>query len=134
MDTSTNHTTAARSRLERPVDGRVLAGVAAGIAERTRTAPWAIRLGFIIAAFFGGLGILAYLAGWILIPAEDENESPAERWLTDLGTPGKRAGALLIAIAVLVILSGLAPAAVLVAIGLLVAGVLLVRDGKAAES
>ncbi len=119
--------------MERPADGRVLAGVAAAIAERTGTATWAVRLVFVIATLFGGLGILAYLAGWFLIPAEGEANSIAEGALSELGTPGKRAGALLMVIAVLVILSGFVPGGLLVASALLVAGVLLVRDAKTIE-
>ena len=120
--------TATRPRMERPKSGRVLAGVAAAIAERTNTATWLVRLGFVIATFFGGLGVLAYLAGWFLIPAEDATESPAEAWLTALATPGRRAGALLIAFALLILLSGLAPVGLLVAGVLLITGWLLVKD------
>ncbi|MDH3262304.1 MAG: PspC domain-containing protein [Acidimicrobiia bacterium] len=120
--------------MERPASGRVLAGVAAAIAERTNTATWLVRLGFVIATFFGGLGILAYLAGWFAIRGEGQPESPAEAWLTALATPGPRSGALLIACALLILLSGLAPVGLLVAVTLLVTGVLLVKDGQPVET
>ena len=125
---------ATRMRIERPASGRVLAGVAAAIAERTNTATWLVRLGFVIATFFGGFGILAYLAGWFVIRAEGAPESPAEAWLAAVATPGRRAGALLIAFALLILLSGLAPIGLLVAGTLLVTGLLLVKDGQPVES
>lgn len=131
MDTTTTSST--RRQMRRPIEGRVLAGVAAAVAERTGIAPWAVRLGFVIATLFGGLGLFAYLVGWILIPAGDDPESPAERWLTALGTPGKGTGSLLIGIAVPIILSGLAPSGLLVATALLIVGILLVRDTRSQE-
>jgi phage shock protein PspC (stress-responsive transcriptional regulator) len=117
-------------RMERPSSGRVLAGVATAIAERTNTAAWLVRLGFVIATLFGGFGILAYLAGWFVIPAEGRSESPAEAWLTALATPGRRAGALLIAFGLLILLTGLAPISLLVAGTLLFTGLLLVKDSQ----
>ena len=128
--TQSSNGPATRPRMERPESGRVLAGVAAAFAERTNTATWLVRLGFVVAAFFGGLGILAYLLGWFVLPAEGKDESPMEGWLTALGTPGRRAGALLIAFGMLILLSGLAPVALVVAGVLLVTGLLLVKDER----
>ena len=125
---------ATRTRMERPASGRVLAGVAAAIAEHTNTQTWLVRLGFVIATFFGGFGILAYLTGWFAIRSEGQTESPAEAWLTALATPGRRAGALLIAFALLILLSGLAPVGLLIAVTLLIAGVVLVKDGRPVAS
>ncbi len=28
-----------------------------------------VRLGFVVSAFFGGLGVIAYVLGWVLLPA-----------------------------------------------------------------
>lgn len=120
--------------MERPASGRVLAGVAAAIAERTNTATWLVRLGFVATTLFGGIGLLAYLAGWFVIPAEDQEESAAEAWLTALATPGRRAGALLIAFALMILLTGLAPVGLLVAATLLVTGLLLVKDSQPIEA
>lgn len=120
--------------MERPQSGRILAGVSAAIAKRTNTATWVVRLGFIITTFFGGVGILAYLAGWFLMPAEGRSQSPAEGWLTALGTPGRRAGALLIAFAMVILLTGLAPIGLLIAAILVLTGLLLVNDAPPADS
>ena len=126
--------TATRPRIERPASGRVLAGVASALAQHTNTPTWLVRLGFVIATFIGGLGILAYLIGWFVVPAEGSVESPLEAWLTALGTPGRRAGALLIAFGLLIMLTGLAPIGLLVAGVLLITGLLLVKDGQSFKS
>jgi phage shock protein PspC (stress-responsive transcriptional regulator) len=52
----------------------VLAGVAAGFGRYLDIDPVLARLGFVLLAFVNGLGVLVYLAGWLLMPCED---SPA---------------------------------------------------------
>ncbi len=131
--TQSSNGSATRSRMERPASGRILAGVAAAIAERANTATWLVRLGFVVTTFLGGLGILAYLIGWFTIPAEGSAESPADDWLDAVATPGRRAGALLVAAALLILLSGLAPIGLLVAGTALIIGLLLVKDGQPVE-
>src|SRR3972149_4902118 len=117
--TQSSNGPATRRGMDRPASGRVLSGVAAAIAERTNTATWLVRLGFVIATIFGGLGILASSAGGGAVRAAGATGSPAEAWFAALASPGRRSGALLIAFAVLILLSGLTP------VGLLVAGTLL---------
>ena len=109
-------------RLERPLEGRVLAGVAAGLADHTGISVGMIRLGFLVATLFGGLGIILYAAAWALLPNEGEAEAPVMRWLDALRTPGKRTGAVLIGFAALIIVAGAAPVSV-VAAALLLFGV-----------
>ena len=109
-------------RLERPREGRVLAGVAAGLRNHTGISVGIIRLGFLVAALFGGLGIILYAAAWALLPNEGEDEAPVMRWLNALRTPGKRTGAILIGLAGLIVLAGAAPVSV-VAAALLLFGV-----------
>jgi uncharacterized RDD family membrane protein YckC len=81
-------------------------------------------MAFVIAALFGGFGIVLYAAAWALVPAEGE-DSAAERWLKNLTTPGKRVGAFLIGIAALIVLTGAAPVTILVAVTLLAAAALM---------
>jgi len=133
-NTQSSNGPATRTRMERPGSERVLAGVASAIAERTNTATWLVRLGFVIATLFGGFGILAYLAGWFVIPAEGRSESTAQAWLTALATPGRRAGALLIAFGLLILLNGLAPIGLLVAGTLVITGLLLAKDSQPVEA
>ena len=126
----TTHTTQEPTirRLQRPDEGRVLGGVAAALANHTKASVGLIRLGFLLTALFGGFGVVLYAAAWALIPGEGQNQSAAERWLANLSTPGKRAGAFFIGLAALVILAGAAPATVLAAATLLAAAALLSSD------
>ena len=41
--------------------------MAAGIAEYYGFEPLLVRLAFVVASFFGGIGIVAYLVGWIVL-------------------------------------------------------------------
>jgi phage shock protein C len=66
-------------RLERTLKGRWLAGVCAGIAEYFEIDPVLIRVLFVVTAFMGGLGIVAYLAGWVLMPEQGESASIVEK-------------------------------------------------------
>jgi signal transduction histidine kinase/phage shock protein PspC (stress-responsive transcriptional regulator) len=62
--------TAAPNRLYRSVDGRVLAGVAHGLARHLRLRPVAVRAMFAGLSVFGGFGIMLYVAYWAVVPME----------------------------------------------------------------
>jgi phage shock protein PspC (stress-responsive transcriptional regulator) len=66
------------TRPTRPRRGRKIAGVAAGIAARYRIDPTLVRVGFLVAAVYGGTGLLLYLAGWLMLPEQDDETSPLE--------------------------------------------------------
>ena len=66
------------TRPRRPRRGRKIAGVAAGVANRYRIDPVLVRVGFVVAAIYGGAGILFYLLGWLFLPEEDDEAAPAE--------------------------------------------------------
>jgi phage shock protein PspC (stress-responsive transcriptional regulator) len=66
-------------RLTRSRDDRVLGGVAAGIARYFAVDPIVIRIFFVVAAVFAGVGVLAYVAGWLLLPEEDAPRGPVKR-------------------------------------------------------
>lgn len=106
----------------------ILGGVANGLAGYYGMETWLFRLGFVILSFFGGLGVLAYLAGWILIPAEGSHESIGEHWLDEV-RQGTGLGRFLIALAVIVLLISLdvSGTGFAWAVALLVLGVLLYR-------
>ena len=55
--------------VERVERDRVVAGVAAGIAEALAVDATLVRLTFAFLAFASGAGILAYLGAWALLPA-----------------------------------------------------------------
>jgi len=55
-------------KIYRNTEGKMLGGVASGFADYFEIDPTIIRLIFILTAFLGGGGILAYLICWIIIP------------------------------------------------------------------
>jgi phage shock protein PspC (stress-responsive transcriptional regulator) len=67
-----------RPRLTRSTSDSVIAGVAGGLGRHLNVDPLAIRIGFVILVFAGGLGILAYLACLLFIPSDDP--SAQQRW------------------------------------------------------
>ncbi|MEV6602348.1 PspC domain-containing protein [Actinoplanes sp. NPDC051346] len=73
--------TFSREKLIRPARGRYIAGVCGGIARATNTDPVLWRVLLAVLGFFGGVGVLAYLIGWLLIPAEGDTASPVESLL-----------------------------------------------------
>jgi phage shock protein PspC (stress-responsive transcriptional regulator) len=56
-------------------DRRMIAGVARGIGARYDVDPVVVRVGFIVTAFLGSLGIAAYLLAWVLLP-DDRGHTP----------------------------------------------------------
>lgn len=56
------------SKLYRSTTSRVFGGVAGGIAEYFSMDPVIIRIIFVLAAIFGGGGVLIYLVLWIAVP------------------------------------------------------------------
>lgn len=67
--------------LRRRVHGRYVAGVAGGLGAYLRLDPSLLRIGFVVLVFFGGLGAALYALAWVVIPAEDQADSLAERGL-----------------------------------------------------
>jgi phage shock protein PspC (stress-responsive transcriptional regulator) len=66
-------------RFTRRPDRRWIAGVAGGIADGAAVPVWVVRLAFVLATPFGGLGPVAYAFCWWLIPRSDLPESAAQR-------------------------------------------------------
>jgi len=57
-------------RLYRRGEGKLVAGVAAGLAEHLRLEPLYVRLGFALLASLGGMGALLYLGFWAVVPQQ----------------------------------------------------------------
>ena len=68
-------------RLHRGGRGRMLAGVAVGLADYFDVDPTLVRVGFVALTLMGGLAVPIYLAGWLLIPEEGAETSVAEELL-----------------------------------------------------
>jgi phage shock protein PspC (stress-responsive transcriptional regulator) len=62
----------------RPVENRMLGGVAGALARFFDADVATIRIVFIVLAVVGGAGLPLYLAGWLLIPDETSDVSLAE--------------------------------------------------------
>lgn len=113
----------------RPREDRVVAGVALAVANRLGMAPGAVRLVWFILGFFGGLGVLLYVAGWLLIPEEGDPTSIAEDTIGRLSDSTAWVGVGLIVVAgvMLVTLGGWVRADLAWAVALLAVGILLYR-------
>ena len=113
------------TRLHRPREGRWIAGVAAGLALHLGVAAGIIRVAFALLCFVGGLGVLLYVAGWLLIPGEGENESIVQGWV-GAGQARRWVGVILVGVAIIILAAetslirgDLAFAVVLVGIGVM---------------
>jgi phage shock protein C len=70
----------------RPIQDRMLAGVAAGIARYLGVDATIIRIAFAVLVVTGGIGVPLYLAGWLLIPEEGCEQSIASELIQSLQT------------------------------------------------
>jgi phage shock protein PspC (stress-responsive transcriptional regulator) len=69
-------------QLRRSGDERMLAGVAGGIARYLNADVTLVRVIIIAAlALFTGAGAALYIAAWLLIPADGDDEPVAAAWL-----------------------------------------------------
>ena len=66
------------TRPRRPRQGRIVAGVAAGIGRRYGIDPIIVRIALVVSAIYGGSGVLFYLLGWLFFAAEGDEVSAFE--------------------------------------------------------
>ncbi len=64
------HLTDSRPKLVRPREGRWIAGVCAGIADRFGLSRGLVRLLFVLSVVLPGTQVLVYILLWILIPSD----------------------------------------------------------------
>ena len=119
--------------LYRPREGRVFRGVCAAIGRATGTDPVLWRVLVVVFLFFGGAGLVLYLAGWLFLPDEGEPPTELQRLFRGQGasTGGAIGLAVLVVIAALVVFDdgrGLLPLIVVAALAYLV-----LRDRQSAE-
>jgi phage shock protein PspC (stress-responsive transcriptional regulator) len=89
MSTTTADTTSATTttdqpeagQLRRSTDDRMLAGVAGGIARYLDVDATLVRVGIAALTLLTGVGAALYIAAWLLIPADGEDQSVAAAWL-----------------------------------------------------
>src|SRR6266481_4804652 len=73
-----------RPPLVRSRTDRKIAGVAGGLAAYLGVDPLWIRIAFVLISIPGGLGVLLYLLGWVLIPEEGEQAAIGDGLLEHL--------------------------------------------------
>lgn len=78
-DAPTSYPTSPPRTLVRARDGRMLAGVCAGIANYLGIDVTVVRLITAVLSLVGGGGVIAYLVAWLLIPEEGASKSEAAR-------------------------------------------------------
>ncbi|HLR96299.1 MAG TPA: PspC domain-containing protein [Jiangellaceae bacterium] len=80
-----------RIRYRRSRDNRIVAGVLGGVGPRIGVDPVVLRVVIVVLTLFGAVGAILYAAGWLLLPAEDEENSIGEAALRGgpERTPGK---------------------------------------------
>jgi phage shock protein PspC (stress-responsive transcriptional regulator) len=78
-DTATDQPQA--GQLRRSGDARMLAGVAGGIARYLNIDTTLVRVIIAALVLFTGAGAALYIAAWLLIPADGEDQSIAAAWI-----------------------------------------------------
>jgi phage shock protein C len=83
MDTGSTTMTdqPAARQLRRSTDDRMLAGVAGGIARYLDVDVTLVRVIIAALALFSGAGLALYIAAWLLVPEDGEDQSLAAAWI-----------------------------------------------------
>ena len=71
----------AARQLRRSADDRMLAGVAGGIARYLGADVTLVRVIVAALALFTGAGVALYIAAWLLIPEDGEDQPLAAAWI-----------------------------------------------------
>jgi len=71
----------AARQLRRSADDRMLAGVAGGIARYLDVDVTLVRVIIATLALFTGAGVVLYIAAWLLIPEDGEDQPVAAAWI-----------------------------------------------------
>lgn len=80
--TGTPSTPGGQRRLRRPFEGRIVGGVAAGVAQYLQVDVTVVRIGFVLLGLAGGMAIPLYIACLLLIPAEGTESTFATNLLS----------------------------------------------------
>ena len=86
MNIRTNQSREGPRLLRRPADGRVLGGVAAGLARYFALDVAHVRIILVALSFLGGVTVPLYLAAWVLIPSEGSDIAIAGEILNHAGS------------------------------------------------
>lgn len=58
-----------------------VSGLSAGLARAWNVDPMLVRVGFAVLALSGGIGLVLYAAGWLMLPLEGKDQSQLEEWI-----------------------------------------------------
>lgn len=94
-----------RYGLVRSREDRQVAGVCAAIARVTDTDPVLWRVLMAVGVLFGGVGLLGYLLGWLLMPEEGDTGSPLEALFGHGRSSTSQAVTILLSIASVILLA-----------------------------
>jgi phage shock protein PspC (stress-responsive transcriptional regulator) len=72
----------AARQLRRSADDRMLAGVASGIARYLDVDVTLVRVIIAALALFSGATVALYIAAWLLIPEDGEDQTATMAWIT----------------------------------------------------
>jgi phage shock protein PspC (stress-responsive transcriptional regulator) len=86
MNIRTNQSQEGPRLLRRPAGGRVLGGVAAGLAAYFAVDVAHVRIILVALSFLAGAAIPLYLAAWLLIPEEGSDTAIADEVLNHAGS------------------------------------------------
>jgi phage shock protein C len=86
MNIKTNQSQQEPRLLRRPADGRILGGVAAGLATYFALDVAHVRIILVALTFLAGAAVPLYLAAWVLIPAEGSGIAIADEVLSHAGS------------------------------------------------
>jgi phage shock protein C len=86
MNIRTNQSQEELRLLRRPVGGRILGGVAAGLARYFGLDVTHVRIILVALSFLGGAAVPLYLAAWVMIPAESSGIAIADEVLNLAGS------------------------------------------------
>jgi phage shock protein PspC (stress-responsive transcriptional regulator) len=85
MNIGTNQSQEQPRLLRRPSGGRILGGVAAGLATYFALDVTHVRIILVALSFLGGAAVPLYLAAWLLIPDEGSDTAIADEVLNRAG-------------------------------------------------
>ena len=71
------------SQLRRSADDKMLAGVAGGIARYFNADVTLVRVIIAALALLNGVGVALYIAAWLLIPEDGNDQAVAAAWIAD---------------------------------------------------
>jgi len=96
-------------RLLRSRRDRMIGGVCGGLGRYLNVDPVLLRIAAVALALAGGVGVLAYLVAWVLIPEDTADEAVPSGPRTDRHGTALVVGAALIALGALLLVRELVP-------------------------